>query len=239
MSIRQRTIAVSLALIAATVRVQADPPQDSASASGWRTLFNGRSLDGWEHVGPGKFVVEDGALKTEDGMGLLWYAGEKFGDCVIRVVYKTGTERSNSGIYIRIADRPKDPWFAVHHGFEVQIMDSGSQERGTGSIYTFAKANARPAKPGQWNTLEITLKGKQIATTLNGVRVSEFDSSEPHAPGRREDRRRRSGPWPASRVGLHRPPESRQELRRVLQGSLRPTARLRAAMIEDPMTTLA
>ena len=64
----------------------------------------------------------------KEGMGLLWYAREKLGNCVIRVVYKTANDHSNSGVYIRIADRPADPWFAVHHGFEVQIMDQG--ERG-------------------------------------------------------------------------------------------------------------
>jgi Domain of Unknown Function (DUF1080) len=110
-------------------------------------------------------------------MGLLWYAREKLGNSVIRVVYKTANDRSNSGVYIRIADRPQDPWYAVHHGFEVQIMDSGSDGRGTGSIYTFAKANAKPAKPGEWNTMEITLKGNQVVTKINGVPVSEFDST--------------------------------------------------------------
>src|SRR5262245_31454456 len=78
----------------------------------WKPLFDGKSLDGWEHVGPGRFVVEDGQLRTEGGMGLLWYSREKLGDCVLRVVYKTGTARSNSGVYIRIADKPADPWYA-------------------------------------------------------------------------------------------------------------------------------
>jgi hypothetical protein len=111
-------------------------------------------------------------------MGLLWYTREKLGDCVIRVVYKTGTPRSNSGVYIRIAEEPKDPWYAVHHGFEVQIMDNGPEDRRTGSIYTFAKCMAQPAKGGEWNTLEITLKANRVATTINGVPVAEFDSSE-------------------------------------------------------------
>jgi hypothetical protein len=172
-----RATATSLALLfTAMTRTQADPP-DRVSSSNWRPLFDGRSLDGWEHVGPGKFVVEDGLLRTQDGMGLLWYSREKFGNCVIRVVYRTGTERSNSGVYIRIAEKPKDEWYAVHHGFEVQIMDYGRQERRTGSIYTFSKAAARPARSGEWNTLEITLEGNRILTTINGVPVSEFDSS--------------------------------------------------------------
>jgi 3-keto-disaccharide hydrolase len=149
-----------------------------ASAQDWRPLFDGKTLDGWEHVGPGRFVVEGGQLRSEGGMGLLWYSREKLGDCVLRVVYKTGTARSNSGVYVRIAGRPADPWYAVHHGFEVQIADGAKSSRGTGSIYTFAEAKAQPGKPLEWNTLEVTLRGKRISTVINGTPVAEFDSSE-------------------------------------------------------------
>lgn len=147
-------------------------------AQDWRPLFDGRGLDGWEHVGPGKFVVEDGQLRTEGGMGLLYYSREKLGDCTIKVVYKLGTPRSNSGLYVRIADKPADPWYAVHHGFEVQIADGGRSARGTGSIYTFAEARAQPAKAGEWNMLEVTLKGNRVSTAINGTPVADFDSSE-------------------------------------------------------------
>lgn len=148
-----------------------------ATAQDWKPLFNGENLDGWEHVGPGEFVVEDGLLRTKGGMGLLWFSGEKLGDCVIRVVYKTGTPRSNSGVYVRIADKPADPWYAVHNGFEVQIADNGSPNRGTGSVYTFSDAKAHPSKSGEWNTLEVTLKGPRISSKINGVDVTSFDSS--------------------------------------------------------------
>src|SRR6478736_4987203 len=124
MALRAMFTAVLALTLSTTVFAQESTP-------GWRALFDGKSLDGWEHTGPGRFVVEGGQLRTEGGMGLLWYSREKLGDCTIRVVYKTGTERSNSGVYIRIADKPVDPWFAVHHGFEVQIADGGGKERGT------------------------------------------------------------------------------------------------------------
>src|SRR3954447_11976410 len=153
-------------------------PVFADSTSDWKPLFDGESLNGWEHVGPGRFVVEDGQLRTEGGMGLLWYSREKLGDCALRVVYKTGTARSNSGVYVRIAERPADPWDAVHHGFEVQIADGGKSSRGTGSIYTFAEAKAQPGKPLEWNTLEVTMRGKWISTVINGTPVAEFDSSE-------------------------------------------------------------
>lgn len=57
-------------------------------------------------------------------------------------------------------------------------MDSGREQRRTGSIYSFAKATARPSESGEWNTLEITLKANRILTAINGVPVSEFDFSD-------------------------------------------------------------
>lgn len=146
-----------------------------------RQLYNGKDFDGWKHIGPGRFVIEDGLLKTEGGMGLLWYQGEKFGDCVVRVVYKTTKESDNSGVYIRIADEPDDPWYAVHHGYEIQIADAAdSPYRTTGAVYSFAKAvGAKQRAPGEWNTLEITLDGDRVRTRLNGQPAADFDPSDP------------------------------------------------------------
>jgi hypothetical protein len=177
---RPATVAATLALTLAL-----GSPSFAQTPSDWKSLFDGKGLDGWDHVGPGRFVVEDGQLRTEGGMGLLYYSREKLGDCTIRVVYKLGTPRSNSGLYIRIADKPADPWYAVHHGFEVQIADGGKPTRGTGSVYSFADARAQPAKPGEWNTLEVTLRGHRVSTAINGAPVADFDASE-LKPGAKE-----------------------------------------------------
>lgn len=151
------------------------------SATKARQLYSGKDLAGWQHIGPGRFVVEDGLLKTEGGMGLLWFQGEKFGDCVLRIVYKTTKESDNSGVYIRIAEKPSDPWYAVHHGYEIQIADAADAPyRSTGSVYSFAKvAGAKPRGPGEWNTLEITLDGDRVRTRLNGQPAADFDPSDP------------------------------------------------------------
>lgn len=171
----------------------------SAGPGGWRVIFDGKSLDGWEHIGPGKMVLEDGGIRTEGGMGLLWYTKEKFGDCVIKVVYKTGNRRANSGVYVRIADKPKDPWYAVHHGYEVQISDTDDEYHGTGAIYSLSKATGRPAKPaGEWNTMEITLKGQQILISLNGAQVNNFDPETAAIPKRVKDYEPERGPRPPS-----------------------------------------
>lgn len=152
----------------------------AAAADTARPLFNGKNMEGWEHVGPGSFTVEGGVLSSHGGMGLLWYTREKIGNCVLRVVYKTSKADTNSGVFIRIEDRPKDEWFAVHHGYEVQIDDSGDEWHRTGAIYSISKATAKPSKPvGEWNVLEITLSGPRTVVSLNGVRVNDFKEGQP------------------------------------------------------------
>lgn len=152
----------------------------TAMASERQQLFNGRDLSGWTMVGPGRFVIEDGMLKTEGGMGLLYYDREPFGNCTIRVVFKTASEHANSGVFIRLPEKPKDPWYAVHNGFEVQIDSRGDEWHATGSIYSIAKTKLGHQKPpGEWNTMEITLDGPRTIVHLNGVKVNEYDPSMP------------------------------------------------------------
>src|SRR4051812_16567307 len=128
------TLSALFAVFAVTPAASADEPRDA----GRRPLFDGRSLDGWQHVGPGKMVLEDGLLRTEGGMGLLWYTREKLGDCTLRVVYKTTSKASNSGVFIRIDGPPGDEWYPVHHGYEVQICDGADEYHRTGAIYSLS-----------------------------------------------------------------------------------------------------
>lgn len=170
----------------------------AAEPAAWRPLFDGKSLDGWAHIGPGKMVLEDGALRTEGGMGLLWYTREKLGQCTIRIVYKTTSARSNSGVFIRIADKPKDEWYAVHHGYEVQICDGADEFHRTGAVYSLSKATAAPTKVGEWNTMEITLRGPRVIVALNGVQVQDFNPDTAVVPERKKDYEPERGPRPES-----------------------------------------
>ena len=139
------------------------------------SCFNGADLEGWRHVGPGEFVVEDGAFKTVGGMGLLVYDGKEIGSAVLRVVYKPDSPQSNAGVFIRSPEKPHDPWFAVHKGYEVQIQDTGDEFHRTGSIYSLAPATEFPASDDGWNTMEIVLDGQTTRISVNGQVVNEFD----------------------------------------------------------------
>ena len=43
-------------LVVAAVGLVVMTSSEGAEPSGWRPLFDGKSLDGWQHVGPGKMV---------------------------------------------------------------------------------------------------------------------------------------------------------------------------------------
>ncbi len=164
----------------------------------WKQLFDGKDLNGWHHVGPGDITVDNGMLKTSGGMGLLWYDGQKFGNTTLRVVFKTTGPTDNSGVYIRLPEKPKDPWYGVHNGYEVQIDGAGDDWHCTGAIYSLSKAMKRTQKPmNEWNTMEIALNGDKTTVTLNGEKVNEFTGSQ-QVPERKQWYEPVRGPRPES-----------------------------------------
>jgi acetylornithine deacetylase/succinyl-diaminopimelate desuccinylase-like protein len=166
----------------------------SASFAAEQPLFNGKDLAGWariprhENPTPGEkpgFIVHDGLLISipdapEDD---LWYTRQKIGNATLRVVYKISAENANSGVFIRVPVEPKSEDDAINKGIEVQIDNSGDDYHCTGVLYSMTKALARPYKPiGEWNTLEITLRGPRTIVKLNGVLVTDYDGVSPVPP---------------------------------------------------------
>jgi hypothetical protein len=184
-------LGVAVALAVATAVAGNDP-------QGLSQLFDGKSLAGWKHVGRGRFVVADGMLKTEGGMGLLWYTRERISNAVLRVVYRN-PRGVNSGVFVRIPHRPAEPWMPVYKGYEVQIADDPEADdyHYTGALESFSRVLARPARPDEWNVMEITLDGPKTSVTINGVLVTELREGDP-VPAKKER-------WEGDRVP--RPPE--------------------------------
>ncbi|HSF25246.1 MAG TPA: DUF1080 domain-containing protein [Blastocatellia bacterium] len=144
----------------------------------WLDLFNGKDMTGWRMAGKGNFTVEDGALVTHGGMGMLWYEGRKFRNFTLQVEWKANHKCNNSGVFVRFPDKSDDPWYAVNNGYEIQIDDCA--EKGlmfqTGSIYSFHPATKVASRPaGEWNVFEITVVGQRYTVKLNGEKVNEFE----------------------------------------------------------------
>lgn len=174
-----------------------------ADTSQWRHLFNGKDLTGWKQVGPGTHYVESGLIKSTGGMGLLYWKGEKFQNCIIRVVFAMRDSNSNSGVFIRIPIEPREEWMPVHYGYEVQIDNAPEKSdeddyHYTGMLYSLTKPLAKTGKPGpQWNTMEITLDGTRTIVHLNGVKVTDFKEGD-KVPERKFDFEPQRGLRPVS-----------------------------------------
>jgi len=151
---------------------------------GFKALFNGRDLQGWvygtrngrENKAGRGYQVENGILYStpEDGGNL--FTEREYGDFVFRFEFKL-TPNANNGIGIR-APLEGD---AAYQGMEIQVLDdSGSQYTSLrpaqyhGSIYDVVPATRGHLKPvGEWNSEEITARGRRITVILNGAKIVE------------------------------------------------------------------
>jgi len=169
----------------------------------WRQLFNGKDLTGWKHAGPGFMSVEDGLIRGNGGMGLLYWEGEKFGNCTIKIIFKMQKTNSNSGVFIRMPVEPREEWMPIHYGYEVQIdnmpeLSDEDEYHYTGTVYSLSKPLAKPGKPGpEWNTMEITLDGSRTIVYVNGVKVTDYKEGDA-VPERKFDFEPIRGPRPDS-----------------------------------------
>jgi hypothetical protein len=141
------------------VRAPALPAPESPRWGEPVALFNGNDLTGWTPRDPknNKWQVRDKTLvNTARGCDLETVS--KFRDFKLHVEFRYPAG-SNSGVYLR-------------GRYEVQITDTdnrGSAKHGLGAIYGFLAPSSPPAaKPGEWQTLDITLLGRIVSVVHNG-----------------------------------------------------------------------
>ncbi len=74
----------------------------------WRSLpliKDGKVSQDWAQIGYGHMAIDDNSLRTQHdakGMGLFLYTKERFGNCQIRIVYRSKDSKANAGVFIRI-----------------------------------------------------------------------------------------------------------------------------------------
>lgn len=83
------------------------------------------------------------------------------------------------------AEKEEGAWYAVHNGYEVQIAGGGDELHRTGAIYSLAPSTS-VARPGEWQTLVITLDGTKISVALDGKAVSKLDTAASNLPPRKQ-----------------------------------------------------
>ena len=134
-------------------------------------LFNGKDLTGWRLTNPNQtngFKVVNGELVTDpvrvEGQRISYgniRTDREFDDFKLTLEVNV-PEGSNSGVYLRGM-------------YEVQVEDSYGQELGNlhmGALYSrITPSVSAEKKPGEWQTLEITLCERHVTIVLNGVKI--------------------------------------------------------------------
>lgn len=149
--------------------------------SKWITLFDGKSLSGWK-VGENAetFSVDSGMIRVHGKRAHLFYDGDvnnhEFTNFHFKAEVMT-TPGSNSGIYFHTRYQ-ETGWPSV--GFEVQVNNSHTDWRRTGSLYAINDVRETYVKDNEWYTEEIIVQGKSVTVKLNGKTVMEF--TEPANP---------------------------------------------------------
>lgn len=143
--------------------------------------FNGKDLAGWTGAKDG-YVVKDGAIVNKPGKGGNLFTEAEYDDFTAYVEYKM-PEGGNNGLAIRYPGKGQPSTEAM---CEVQILDDNAPKHAkldprqyNGSVYGMIPAHRGYDRAiGEWNVMEVTVKGPKIQVELNGTRIVDGDVSQ-------------------------------------------------------------
>ena len=127
-------------------------------------IFNGKDMTGWEavdHPENSHWVVEDGVLLNQS-KGANLRSTRKFDDFKLHIEFNC-PEKGNSGIYLR-----------GRYEVQVEYEPVGTEDafHSMGAIYGMVAPTVEsPRKPGEWESFDITLVGRNVTILRNGVKT--------------------------------------------------------------------
>ena len=146
----------------------------------WTPLFDGETTKGWrgfkKEAMPDGWEVLDGCLVCTGGGGDILTEGE-FDNFILRLEWKIGP-KGNSGIFFRVSEDHGATYFT---GPEFQVLDNAGHGDGR-STKTSAGANYALHAPvrdatrplGEFNEVEIEVRGDYVRHSLNGVELLSY-----------------------------------------------------------------
>lgn len=146
---------------------------------GWIPLFDGKTLNNWRaSENPSTFSVQDGMIVVHGPRAHLFYEGpvqnNNFKDFELQAEVMT-TPGSNSGIFFHTAYQDEG-W--PSKGYEVQVNNSQSDWRRTGSLYAVQDVRDVYVKDNVWFTETIRVEGNRVTVKINDRTVVDYTEPE-------------------------------------------------------------
>lgn len=153
----------------------ASPPARGAIA-GFKPLFNGRDLSGWQFSGggTGNWIVENGVITcTGGGFNRLYTQRSDFADFHVRAEVLI-SDGGNGGLHVRTP-----PGMTSGGGYEAQVNSTAPDRNRTGSLYIPGQGMVYSVPqtlvpPNTWFTLEVLARGNRIGILVNGTAVVDY-----------------------------------------------------------------
>ncbi len=157
----------------------------------WKPLFDGRTLANFKPSSDARsWQVRDGMLigtsKASEDRHSILLTEQDYDDFTVRIVYKAIS--GNSGLYFRAT--PVDEPYAVR-GFQAEIDAGGAYP---GGLYETAgrgwvaqppeELTKRAFKPGDWNEMTVSARGRRIVIHLNGEKTVDLLDDQGARSGR-------------------------------------------------------
>lgn len=151
---------------------------DAAGQDGWTSLFDGKSLAGWQGATQGWEVTPEGWLACKKGTGGSLLTMEEYGDFVFQFEFKLPAG-GNNGVAARAPLQGDPAW----EGFEIQVLDDRAPQYANlkpyqyhGSLYGLLPARRGYLRPiEEWNHQEVRFEGSKVRITVNGTVVVDDD----------------------------------------------------------------
>jgi hypothetical protein len=150
-----------------------DEAENASSEDGWKTIFDGSSLEGWKiNESPESWKLEDGALVANGNRSHAFYVGED--EPFVNFEFKAEVMTrpgSNGGIFFH-TEYQEEGW--PKKGYESQVNITQGDPQKTGGLYNTVKVLKAPAKDDEFWTQYIKVEGKHVIVKINDETVVDY-----------------------------------------------------------------
>jgi hypothetical protein len=158
--------------------------------TGFVSLFDGQTLDGWKEHTAGFWRVENGAivggdLKNTVKQNEFLRSQKMYGDFELRLQFKLSGEKTNAGVQFRTEEIPDDHEVS---GYQADLGDGwwgclyDESRRRKALAGPPADERAKPVRINEWNDYRIRCQGKRIQLWINEIQTVDYTEPDPEIP---------------------------------------------------------
>lgn len=147
--------------------------KSASTAGNGATLFDGKTLDGWEATSRANWRVENGAIVVDAGEKGFLLHEDTYTNFELHVEFKADRE-TNSGVFLNTKPNPED---LTRDCYELNIAPPENPFP-TGSLVARAKYTDA-GESDDWREFDIRVEGARVIVKLDGKEIVNYEADSP------------------------------------------------------------